>query len=127
MEVVKQRLAAIRSEENDLRDKLTELNNQIKERKSDNEEIQSQILSLKTRERLCKLKSDQQSERLKNITLKLSKQEELTGASEKKLENLTASTANLSNKEEDLAEQLKNLQDEVRQYQTQSDEVGGLH
>ncbi|KAA0184610.1 hypothetical protein FBUS_11666 [Fasciolopsis buskii] len=124
MELVKQRLAAIRSEENELREKASKIEENIKTARIDNDKvIQIELQSLHSTEKLLKLKIELATERLNKVLSMLSSQEESASSYEKELKNLNAAQKDLGDKEADLEMQLSNARESSREIQSKYDEA----
>ncbi|TPP67423.1 hypothetical protein FGIG_06109 [Fasciola gigantica] len=123
MEVVKERLAAIRNEENELRDKASKIEEDIRATRIDNDKIQIELQNLQSTEKLLKMKIDLTTERLQKVLSMLSTQEKSASSYEKELESLTAARNNMSDKEADLELQLSDARENSREIQAKYDET----
>ncbi|KAF8562109.1 hypothetical protein P879_06984 [Paragonimus westermani] len=123
MEGVKQKLAALRSEENDLQDRICDLDVQIKSARDDNDKIQLEIQGLRSTEMLLKLKLESGTSRLNATESKLLAHTRLLSSSERELHSLDTATDDPISRMETLETELNSKRQEVQTIDAQYDEV----
>ncbi|KAF5403735.1 hypothetical protein PHET_02789 [Paragonimus heterotremus] len=119
MEGVKQKLAALRSEENDLQDRICNLDVQIKSARDDNDKIQLEIQGLRSTEMLLKLKLESGNSRLSATESKLLAHTRLLSSSER----LNTAAVDPISRMETLETELNSKRQEVQSIDAQYDEV----
>ncbi|KAF7255094.1 hypothetical protein EG68_07986 [Paragonimus skrjabini miyazakii] len=123
MEGVKQKLAALRSEENDLQDRICDLDVQIKSARDDNDKIQLEIQGLRSTEMLLKLKLESGNSRLNATESKLLAHTRLLSSSERELQSLNTAAVDPISRMETLETELNSKRQEVQSIDAQYDEV----
>ncbi|KER31911.1 hypothetical protein T265_01994 [Opisthorchis viverrini] len=137
MESFKQRLVAIRNEENELRDKLTEVEEEIRSLKQSNDQVNgsgprlSNILlqlngvihGLQSNEKLLVLKLESGTARLRDMETKIAAHRLRHSTSEQGVKVLNAAEMNPESKEEDIESELNQKREEIRLLGSQYDEV----
>ncbi|KAF6778475.1 hypothetical protein AHF37_02017 [Paragonimus kellicotti] len=123
MEGVRQKLAALRSEENDLQDRICDLDVQIKSARDENDKIQLEIQGLRSTEMLLKLKLESGNSRLNATESKLLAHTRLLSSSERELQSLNTAADDPISRMETLETELNSKRQEVQSIDAQYDEV----
>ncbi|KAG5451895.1 hypothetical protein CSKR_203994 [Clonorchis sinensis] len=123
METFKQRLVAIRNEENELRDKLTDIEEEIRSLKQSNDQLNGVIHGLQSNEKLLVLKLESGTARLRDMETKIAAHNLRHSTSEQGVKVLNAAEMNPESKEEDIESELNEKREEIRLLGSQYDEV----
>ncbi|CAH8559109.1 unnamed protein product [Schistosoma guineensis] len=123
MDVLRKRLNEFREEEDDLRNKVSDIENQIKCVVDATHKVNSEQYELATKEMLLKQKCQMQNDRLKDALNRLSDHRDSHDHHSRKLENLNNKNYSQDSRIDELEAELMRLRNECLEVQTRVDET----
>ncbi|CAH8562109.1 ToMV susceptible protein tm-1(GCR26) [Schistosoma haematobium] len=123
MDVLRKRLNEFREEEDDLRSKVSDIENQIKCVVDATHKVNSEQYELATKEMLLKQKCQMQNDRLKDALNRLSDHRDSHDHHSRKLENLNNKNYSQDSRIDELEAELMRLRNECLEVQTRVDET----